>query len=137
MTIRMLNVGALAATLALGACSDSTEEGPEPAAIELLDGDAQDVPLHHGDAAHPPVLRGLRRNAIDVGHPRDDALGERLREVENLRLGAGDARHSARDLPDRQLTGELPRVQELERARPAARFRPKHASRESGAGRPQ
>ena len=42
MTIRMLTRGVLAATLVLGGCGDSTEEGPEPAAIALLDGNGQD-----------------------------------------------------------------------------------------------
>ena len=42
MTIRMLTRGVLAATLVLGGCGDSTDEGPEPAVIALLDGNGQD-----------------------------------------------------------------------------------------------
>jgi hypothetical protein len=42
MNTRVWRVGAIAVAFALGGCGDSTDEGPEPVAIELLDGDAQD-----------------------------------------------------------------------------------------------
>lgn len=42
MASRMLRAGALAVVLALGGCGDSTEEGPVPVAIALLDGNGQD-----------------------------------------------------------------------------------------------
>ena len=42
MTNRVWRVGAMAVAFALGGCGDSTDEGPDPVAIDLLDGDGQD-----------------------------------------------------------------------------------------------
>lgn len=42
MMNRVWRVGALGMVLGLGGCGDSTEEGPDPVAIELLDGNGQD-----------------------------------------------------------------------------------------------
>ncbi|HEU4829412.1 MAG TPA: Ig-like domain-containing protein [Gemmatimonadales bacterium] len=63
MTIRMLNVGALTVALVLGACSDSTEEGPDPVAIEMLDGDGQDGSI--GTALAEP-LRVIVTDELDA-----------------------------------------------------------------------
>jgi hypothetical protein len=41
MITRVWRAGAIAVAFALGSCGDSTDEGPEPVAIELLDGDGQ------------------------------------------------------------------------------------------------
>lgn len=42
MTNPILCAGLLAAALVLGGCSDSTDEGPVPVAMDMLDGDGQD-----------------------------------------------------------------------------------------------
>ena len=42
MTNRICRAAAVVAALAVGACGDSTDEGPDPVAIELVDGDGQD-----------------------------------------------------------------------------------------------
>ena len=72
--------------------------GRHLAPAQLVDAEAEDVALDHGDPVHPPVLASPRAaSASSASHVGDDAGGQRLGPIEHARLGTGEPGQTGRD----------------------------------------